>query len=367
MDRGAAGTAATHSPEPATAEAAPRARRRLALELSALAVVGVLLIAALAAGAVSVYQAFYSPTAFVERYLGLLATGRAADALAVPGVAVDSSELAAAGLPESASDALLRSAVLRSLTGVHTVSEAEQDGIVRVTVQYTAGTYPGSTVFEVESAGWVGAAPVWRFARSPLSVIELDVTGSMSFSVNGFEVDKRQVSTQGTDADPGALLPMLVFSPGVYAVEIDTSLATSDAIPVLADAPLASVSVAVQAQPTENFVEVVQDRVDTFVSDCADQRVLQPSGCPFGFVVQNRIEEPPVWSIVSTPTISLEPDGDSWRIPPAEGTAHIVVRIRSLFDGSVRQVEEDVPFALAGQIAVQPDGSVSITVSGVGD
>ena len=44
--------------------------------------------------------------------------GRAADALAVPGVPIDSADLDAAGLPITASEALLRRAALAPLTDV---------------------------------------------------------------------------------------------------------------------------------------------------------------------------------------------------------------------------------------------------------
>ena len=92
--------------------------------------------------------------------------------------------------------------------------------------------------------------------------------------------------------------------------------------------------------------------------------MLQPTACPFGFVVQDRIVSPPTWSIAAQPTVSVVPDGAGWRIPPAEAVAHIEVDIRSLFDGSVSEVTEDVPFTVTGSIAVLPDGTASITVSG---
>lgn len=68
-----------------------------------LTVVGLLLIAALGAGGVTLYQQFYGPSAFVVRYLDLLSSGRAADALRVPGVAIDRETLDAAGIDSGAS------------------------------------------------------------------------------------------------------------------------------------------------------------------------------------------------------------------------------------------------------------------------
>jgi hypothetical protein len=337
-------------------------RSRLSTDLTILAIVGVLLVAAFVAGWASLYQQFWGPSAFVERYVSMLATGRAADALAVPGVAVDSTDLADAGLPESASDALLRRDALSALTDVRTLGERPVDGGIEVTIGFRAGGNDGSSTFTVEEDGWTGILPSWRFAESPLAVIDVTVRGSMAFDVNGFRLDKRQVSPLGVDAPPLDPVALLVFSPGLYRVAVDTAIAETPGADVLADAPLARVPLDLQAEPTEEFVAVVQERVDSFLDDCATQQVLQPTACPFGFVVQNRIANLPTWSIASYPVVTLVPDGAGWAVPPVEAVAHISVDIRSLFDGSVRTVEEDVAFGLDAEITVLPDGSASILV-----
>lgn len=343
----------------------PASRRRgLAFDLTALAIVGVLLVAAVGAGALAISQEFYSARAFVERYLGLLSEGRAADALALPGVSVDIEELEAAGMPGHASDALLRQAALATLTDVRIVAEEAVGEITRVTASYTAGAYPGTTVFEIERDGWIGIAPAWRFARSPLAIMDLTVKGSMKFDVNGFSLDKRQVSPDGVDAVPLAAVPLLVFSPGIYSVSVKTAIAETPGAAVLSDSPLTSIPVEVQAQPTTQFVHVVQQRVEEFLAACATQQVLQPTACPFGYSVQDRIVSLPTWSIAQQPVVTVTPQGGDWQIPDTPAIAHIEVKIRSLFDGTVTEVSEDVPFNVRGTIVVLPDGTASITVNG---
>ncbi len=334
--------------------------------MTALAVVGILLIAAVAAGALSISQEFYSARAFVERYLGLLSERHAADALALPGVAIESEDLAAAGIPAHADDALLRRDALASLTDVRTVSEEVSGELTRVTVSYVAGGHPGTTTFEVERDGWIGIAPVWRFATSPLAVIDLTVRGSMTFDVNGFALDKRQVSPDGLDAAGIAPLPLLVFSPGVYSVSVNTAIATTPGVAVLSDSPLTSVPIEVQAQPTPEFIQVVQERVDDFLATCARQQVLQPTACPFGYHLEDRVVSPPTWSIAQSPAVAVVPDGAGWQIPATSALAHIQVEIRSLYDGSLSEVDEDVAFDVSGSIVILPDGSASIMVSGPG-
>jgi hypothetical protein len=277
---------------------------------------------------------------------------------------VDSADLEAAGLPPTADGALLRRAALGPLDNARVVAEEPSEEYIRVTVEYEAGGYPGTTSFVVERDGTIGIAPTWRFASSPLAVIDLVVKGSMSFRVNGFEVDKRQVSVEGADADPLAAVPLLVFSPGLYSVSVDTAISATPGVAVLSDSPFARIPVEIQAQATDEFVGVVQQRVEEFLTGCATQEVLQPTGCPFGYVVQDRIDSLPQWSITKQPTVAVEPEGAGWRLLPAEAVAHIEVDIRSLFDGSISHVSEDVPFVVTGTITVLPDGTATIVVTG---
>ena len=341
-----------------------RTRRRLALDLALLGIIGVLLVgAALAAWAVITHE-YYSPKAFVERYVQLLAEGRAADALAVPGVSVNSAELEAAGLPPAASEALLRGSALAPIRDAQVVSEEQDGDVTHVTIAYTARGHDGRTTFSVERDGSIGLAPTWRFAKSPLAVMNLGVTGSMVFDVNGFEIDKRQVSRDGADADPAAPVSLLVFTPGLYSVSVDTAISSTPGVAVLSDSPFRSIPVNVVAQPTEKFLSVVQEKVEEFLTSCATQEVLQPTACPFGFFVEDRITSLPKWSITQQPTVAVEPDGAGWSILATEAVAHIEVGIRSLFDGRVRAVSEDVPFIVKGTITVRPDGTATIVVTG---
>lgn len=340
----------------------PTRRRpaRLSSDLALLGVVALVLVAALGAGGVTLYREFYSPSAFVTRYLDLLAQHRASDALRLPGVALDREALD--GDAAAASDALLRGTALAPLTDYTVVDEHVDGDETLVTVEYRAGGHAGRTTFHVAREGWLGVAPTWRFSQSPLAVVSLTVRGAEQFTVNGFELDRRQVAAGGVDAPPLEPVPLLVFSPGLYSVSVDTPMSATPGIGVLADAPGATVPVDVQAQPTDQFVQVVQQRVDEFLTQCATQQVLMPAGCPFGMTVQNKLASDPHWSIVEMPKVSVEPDGANWRIPPTDAVAHIVVDVQSLYDGSIREVDEDVRFRIDATIQVLPDGAASIVV-----
>ncbi|MER7445321.1 hypothetical protein [Microbacterium sp. NPDC097977] len=345
---------------------APR-RSRLAADLALLAVIGLVLVAALGAGGATLYRQFYGPSAFVVRYLDLLSEGRAADALRVPGVAIDRETLQNAGIGATASEALLRHSALAPLTDVEVVSEAPDGDATAVTVSYRAADHEGTTTFTVAQDGWAGVTPNWRFTTSPLAVVDLTLRGADQFAVNGFEMDRRQVSPAGADAAPLDPLPLLVFTPGLYAVTVDTAIAKSDGVGVLADSPLATTPLDLQTDPTDEFVSVVQQRVEEFLTGCTAQEVLQPTACPFGLEVSNRIASLPTWSIADQPQVTVVPDGGHWKIPPTDAVAHVEVKIRSLFDGSIQEVSEDVPFQVDGSITILPDGSASIRIGSPGE
>jgi len=338
-----------------------RGRRRSPTgDLILLSIVGVLLIGAFLAAGATLYTQFYSASAFVVRYANLLADGDATQALALPGVAVDSAELEAAGLPANASEDLLRASALGPLSNIRAMSETEVDGTVSVTLAYTAGRHDATTTFSVVQDGMIGIFPRWEFAQSPIAVMDLTVNGSSEFAVNGFTVDKRQVSPDGAAADLSASIPLLVFSPGIYSVTVDTPIASSPGVAMLSDVPFASVPVTVTATASDEFVALVQDKVDAFLEECTQQQVLQPTACPFGFELSDRIVTLPTWSIAQDPTVRLVADGAGWRIVESPAMAHIELRVRSLFDGSVSDVSVDVPFVVTGTIDILPDGTASI-------
>lgn len=362
---------AAETPTEPRTRAGRRTRRSRARDGVLLALIALIGGALIVLGALSLQRELYSPTAFVERYLSLLAQQRAADALQVAGVAVDSATLDDAGLPAEASEALLRAAALSTLTDIARVEEREVGDETAVTMSYRAGGVEGRSTFLVERDGWTGPMPAWRFAQSPLAAIEADIEGSRAFAVNGFPIDKRQVvepvtAEEGDEAAEGGIVsvPLLVLTPGIYAFSIDTAVAHADGSRVLADVPMKNVPLIVRAEPTPEFTEAVQTEVNAFLDDCATQRVLQPTGCPFGFRVDNRIASEPVWSIASYPEIALVPVGDEWRVEATPAAARLNVAIRSLFTGIVTDVDEEVPFTLTAEVSVRNDGSVSILVGG---
>lgn len=354
--------------QPANAPSRAGARRRSrVLEVVGFAVIGALLVGAIGAALASLYREFWGPTAFAERYVQLLVDGRAADALMTDGVGIDNDALEDADLPSFAHDALLRSAALATgPTDVHSVSEEPAgDGAVAVTLGYRLDDAEHETTFLVERTGWHGLVPTWRFAETPLAVLNVDVHGSWRFQANGFEVDKRQVSSAGLEADPGDTIAMLAFAPMSYDVAVDTATTEAEPVSVAVTEPLTAHEAEVAAGPSDEFQSVIEDEAASWLSEkCGSRNVLLPEDCPYGFSIDNLIAPgtEPEWSITEYPEIALAPEGAWWRIEPAEGVAHIELDEQSYFDGSISHVSEDVPFQIDGTVELLADGSARIQI-----
>lgn len=342
---------------------------QLFLALGLLAVV----IGAIVVGFLALYKEFWGPGAFAERYVETIAAGDASGALAIPGVTPEFAELEEIDRGY-ASEALLRSAALvseiddvRVVDDVATVTGDREVHVV--TLEFTLDGESDQMVFRVERDEGDGLVPAWRFETSPLAVIDLTVRGSWRFSVNDFEIDKRQISPAGVDAEPLDTISLLTFSPGVYDVSVDTAATSAPAEEVRATGLLEKIPLDIQTVPTRELTNVVQSSVENFLDEtCTTQSVLQPGDCPFGYDASWGIAQPDIeWSIATYPRTALVPDGDDWRVSSTSGVAHISLSVLCYSNGAVIPVDEDVHFTMIAEVDVRDDGGVHITIDRDGE
>ena len=197
---------------------------------------------------------------------------------------------------------------------------------------------PGTSEFLVERIGTrFGLFPEWGFAQSPTATISLTVSNDSAFLVNDLQAD--------TGQDTETSVEYALFVPGAYTFGHDSSFLTAERQEILAATPGSQLAATIEVEANEHFVEQVQTKVDDHLDACATQEVLFPTGCPFGKSIENRVVSTPEWSLVTYPDIRVEAgeEFDTWAVPTASGTAHLVVDVQSLFDGSVSSFDEDVP------------------------
>ena len=304
----------------------------------------------------------YGSSSFVERYLEAIADDDIGEAASTPGVALDEAELESFGLPADISTAMLRSGVVAAgPQDVRIVSDvANPDGSHSVTASYRLEAEIAESTFEVRPiAPLYGVLSRWEFADSPIAVIEVTAAHNPLFTVGTLTLDTRAAKSGEELTAFSQTAPYLAIAPAAYVFEYDSTLLEAAHVSVSASAG-EQVAVTVDAQPTDEFVERVQLKVDEYLAGCTDQKVLQPAGCPFGVEVDDRVLSEPQWTIATAPQVTLTPSDTSFDMPPTEGVAHLTVEVQDLFDGHFYTLEEDDPFTLALSATIKPDGSIAI-------
>jgi hypothetical protein len=295
---------------------------------------------------VSLNATLFSPGGLVRSYLDALARHDVPSALEL------------AGVSPTERDVLLDERALGFLTDIRQRSdEPLPDGRRLVEFDYRTGAGAGRSAFVVESAGSrFGVFRAWRFAEPPLTELEITALHDPRFDVNGLEV-------VGAAGEPRAYR---VLTPGAYTVGHSSKYLEADPVEVTADSPGGRIEARVEVAANARFVHEVQEELDKYLDKCATQRVLLPTGCPFGKRVENRIESEPRWKITEYPAVTLRPgeDAGTWLMPPTDAAARLRVDIRSLFDGSLTRFDENVPFTMSYLISFQAGGGLYLVAQG---
>lgn len=298
-------------------------------------------------GTVAILNAsLYSASGFVRSYLDALERHDAEGAL----------ELAGSAATGDASTELLVREAMGDLTDIDLVSdESDADGLHHVVYSWQADGVDGQSSFDVRRTGTLlGLFPTWEFESSPLAVMQLSVQHADSFEANGVGL---VTPTQNQPA------PYLVFVPGSYKLTHESTFLEAKPVVVTASAPGSLVPGTLDIQANEKFVTSAQQAINKALDECTTQTVLLPTGCPFGQPISNRIITEPKWSMLEYPDVTIQPgaQANTWRMPPATGLAHLVVDVKSLFDGAVTTLDEDVPFSVSYTVLILPGDKLAVS------
>lgn len=335
----------------------------------AIVVVGGLLLAGLVGTIEALNRTVYSAGGFVEQYLDALTRGDTVGALALDGVMPSSADLTAWGLTDEVAkdlpQTLLRASVLGGLSNIElastTPTPATDDGSAQTVVfDFDLNGTASSMAFTVGRTGtFAGVFNAWEFTVSPLAVLHVSVLHERSFTVNGLALDTRAHSPANAPATFSTSAAYLAFAPNRYTFGHESSMLTAEKVPARVT-KAGPTDVEVNALPSEAMVSQVQSELNKFLDECATQTVLQPTSCPWGITIDDRIESIPVWSITSYPEVTLTAGELAFEMAATPGLAHIAVDVRSLFDGDISVRDEDVPFTMGLSVVVQPSGALAI-------
>jgi hypothetical protein len=287
----------------------------------------------------------YSAHGFVSSYLDALNRHDATTARELPGVRA----------PSGAATNLLTDESLGTIGDIRLVSDtAGLSGVHRVVVSYTLGTRKESTTFGVEqTSSYLGLFSRWEFSTSPLATVSVLPANDPRFSVNGTEI--RATGKAATSQS------YVVFAPGLYVFSHKSVYLKASPVDIPVSEPGGVTPVKVEAEPNSLFVNEVSKELDKYYIACATQKVMYPTDCPFGKTFANRVVSTPAWSITKDPPVTIIPNDGSWLVPNATGQAHLVVKVQSLFDGSISTFDADVPFAVAYKVTIGAAEHLTIT------
>ncbi|GMA28976.1 hypothetical protein [Arenivirga flava] len=303
------------------------------------------LLLAMAGSVTALNGTVYGAGGFTRAYLESLGRGAVEQALGTAGVV----------LPEG-DRALLADGVPDGPQRVRIVAdEALEDGRRAVTAEYELEGEPASSRFVVERDGSrFGVFSEWRFAEPPVATVAVQVLGDYRFQAPGLST-----------GDPSAIgqpQPYLALVPSAYELHHRTTYLEAPQQLARVVEPGSVVAATIEPRPTEHFLGEVQGVIDEHLDSCAEQTVLFPSGCPFGTAIDDRVLDAPQWSIDAHPRITIEraEEPGVWRVPATPAAARIEAQVQSIFDGSIRELDEERAFTVAYDVLIRSDDSLLV-------
>lgn len=293
----------------------------------------------------------YSAKGFVHSYVDALDRGDTASALSLAGVQATG----------ASGDELLTVPEKGAMTRIRVVSDDTlAGGAHRVAVAFDTSeggvTTPHTTRFTVRASGHVGGLfDEWEFQVAPTASLDVTPLHDPRFTANGSDV-----TTQGADV----ATRYTVLAPAVMTLAHSTRYLTASPVTAVVDQVGGVGAASVDVEPRQSFVDKVRGDVEKYLrTDCLPQKVLLPSGCPFGEAVDDRLTSTPSWTMSKYPPVALRPTSTAgvWQVVSASGAAHLKVGAESLYDGHDYAIDEDVPFTVKYQVLIGSDNGLTIT------
>lgn len=287
----------------------------------------------------------YSAPGFVRGYLDALDRGDTASALAF------------ADVTPGADDVLLTVSEKGRIDDVRIASDlpAPRGGRV-VAATFTADGTERRVSFAVTRDGVFGGLfSRWTFQTPPTASLEITSSHDARFTANGADI-------RAKSADLAARYTVL--APAVFELSHDTTYLTATPVTSVAASPGTVSKATVVVVPKDGFVSKVRRDVTSYLrTTCLPQRVLLPSGCPFGQQVDDRLTGEPTWTMTAYPAVSLRPTATPgvWLVAEAAGKAHLKVGAQSLYDGHAYTIDEAVPFDVQYLVTIGSDNRLTIT------
>lgn len=298
-----------------------------------------------------VNEYMYGPETDVRSYFNHLEDGDGARALgAINGQVPDGTD---ATLLDG--DALKQATETLEDVRISTISQDSEGAVVRA--EYTLAGEQHSTDYNLHPAQtqW-GFFTVWAFDETPLPTLTVSMPGVTSADINGTSA-----------ALPGSQQEFAALPPGIYTASYNSEYVDAQPQSVALTSADQDESVTLEPSASQAMKDQVQQSISADLKTCTDQQSLYPSGCPFSYEFDGRVQGTPTWKIVEKPepTISVSAgSADSsrgWSLSPANGVAEVSFTSLDLYDGSTEEVTERVPFTYDAELGFDDAGAVTVS------
>lgn len=311
--------------------------------------IGILFVTACVLSVTSLNADLYSAGSFVRGYLDALSRRDVAAALAMPGVNPPT------GSPLPGDDELLSPAALGAMDEIRILADSRASNGDHVVVAEVSvdSSIPLRATFHVQpGAAHLGLFPTWRFATSPLATLSLSATGDDAVRVNDADITLPEPAPHG----------YLVLVPGLYTVDHESTWLEAAELPVAVTTAGGVTDAALDIRANAAFRDAAGREIDQALDECAGQQVLQPTGCPFGRAVTDRVAGTVSWSIAEYPVVTLEPGDEpgQWIATAAQGRAALEVPVQSLFTGKESTLDATVSISAEYGIRLADDNTFTI-------
>lgn len=222
------------------------------------------------------------------------------------------------------------------------------EGAARVIVEYGSEQDAVTAVFTLTSGpAHLGVIPVWQFASPPVATASVSVDHHDRLRVN-----EQSVQTPAA----GEAVELAVFVPSrITALVVDAHV-RAESVTARVDGSTRT-TIVLEASPTELLQRVVAREVEQFLLECTEQRVLLPTGCPFGRTVVERVVGLPTWQLVSPPQVEIVPGlvPGHWGVV-GDAELQLTAQVQRLRDGRLSDLDETVTATISGDVVLTGDG-----------
>lgn len=298
----------------------------------------VIILALAIAGAIIANRTLFSAQRAVESLHQHLAAGEGAQALGLMGAKVPEGDAVALD-----GEVLKRTqASIKNFTTDKPVPDATDPDLSTVLAHYQADgvDYDSSYTLRRTGKSWF-FFDRWSFEPVTLPTVKIKANTVNEVTVN----DQKIPLEQGMSTLP-------VFYPAVLDASFSTKNFAADARGMVVTAPAeAPTEISLKTQPTKDFIAQINSKVKTYLDQCAEQKVLMPSGCPFAYHTAARVDPSTItWSIKNYPTIEVKYYNGAWVLSPLNVTADIALTEQDLRTGSLEEKNISEEFAFTAQL-----------------